>query len=944
MASRFYLPATGTAPVSPTPSTDWEVTTGYGTLPAELVKSNTALTNGTARAKTATATVQDRLDRIYVSDALAAQTISNTGTISAVIRAIGSASTNNSWLNIIVQVVSGDGTTVRGVLYSGSSDTSSGSSGTNGLENQEIGTTLTTRIKNALALTNSISVQAGDRLVIEIGFRQTTSNTNTITFNYGDPSATADLALTAGSATAGVPWVEFSQDIALLPISAFTDDFSALSSSWTSYGTTGNISSTAGQMRIVGSTTFTGRSLNTPYALVGSSAVIELVQTLNQGAGGTYTYFNLNRDSSNKVTFDVRGAGLLTARRTIAGTETQITSTTYNPTTHRWLRMREDTGTLYWDYSSDGVSWTNFTSVTVASTFPVVSVYPELGAGWTGTETGTAIFDNLNLAPSATTHQGAVALSASATLTANASPPIKVGAVALSTTSSLAVAATVSRTGAATLASTATLSTGALLPGGATTLVATSVLTANGVRTTSGAATLSVASALTSNAILNLLAAVTLSSTVELSLSGLTLTVVGGFGSTTFGSVPFGAGNQALLVATTLSVGAGSSNFAGSATLSVASSLTANAVRTTNAVAALNAVGALSVSAALVAVAEVNLTAPVTLSASALVPSGGTVLAAGSSLSVLGIRTTIGVATLSIVVVLSSAANLGAFSVVNLVSNVALSSAGVRITSGVVFLSSTTSLVAGAFLTTTGVTTLVATPVLTAFLGPPGLGIILTVGKTLTVGGLRATSGSVSLSAVPVLMTAVTVGITQGVVTLSTLSTLSVSGTRITSGALSLSATAVLIANALSGNTGSANLASAHSLLVNGILTKLGAAQLNSTSSLSILSTMQGFGLVDLTTTAQLLAGASAVIKVGAITLLASTGLSAGIVRQSAGALSLLANALLQFIEVFPTVVFSVKKFAWVSGGIHVDPPRLPVRTGVSGWTTDGIRTESTWS
>ena len=210
MATRFYLPASGAAPVTPALGSQWTVTTGWSAHPAPTVKSNTALANGTARQNGSTTSVTDRLDRVFVSAQLDAQTIS--GTFSAVVQGLESATGHNAWLDIVIRVVSADGQTQRGVLYAGSTATSP--SATAGVENQEFGTTLASRIKSAVAL-SSVAAQAGDRLVIEVGYRkQSTTSTQTATLRYGDPTGSTDAALTAGTTTTTIaPWVELSQTL-----------------------------------------------------------------------------------------------------------------------------------------------------------------------------------------------------------------------------------------------------------------------------------------------------------------------------------------------------------------------------------------------------------------------------------------------------------------------------------------------------------------------------------------------------------------------------------------------------------------------------------------------------------------------------------------------------------------------------------------------------------
>lgn len=212
MATRFYLPASGSPPVTPVLGSGWEQTTGWSALPTDVTKSNTALANGTARTKDDTIAATDRLDRVYVtSQQLAAQTI--TGTFSMVQRGFESATANNAWLQVMIRVVSTDGQTQRGTLYAGSTATTQ--SATVGAENQEfqVSGNTATKIKNALAV-SSVSAQAGDRITIEIGYRaNNTTSTGSCTLRYGDPTGTADYALTADLTTDLCPWVELSHNV-----------------------------------------------------------------------------------------------------------------------------------------------------------------------------------------------------------------------------------------------------------------------------------------------------------------------------------------------------------------------------------------------------------------------------------------------------------------------------------------------------------------------------------------------------------------------------------------------------------------------------------------------------------------------------------------------------------------------------------------------------------
>lgn len=208
MATRFYLPSTGTPAVTPTITTGWDGIAGATFFPTDVVKTDTATAAGAPRAKNSTTANTNRLDRTFIStQQLAAQTIP-AGTISAVIRALESVATADAWLQIMVRVVSADGATQRGVLYAGSTATAEVT--TAGADAQEYGTASSTRIKNAIA-TSSVVAQAGDRIQIEVGARfNGTATADTFTHRYGDPVASADFALTAGLTTDLCPWVELS--------------------------------------------------------------------------------------------------------------------------------------------------------------------------------------------------------------------------------------------------------------------------------------------------------------------------------------------------------------------------------------------------------------------------------------------------------------------------------------------------------------------------------------------------------------------------------------------------------------------------------------------------------------------------------------------------------------------------------------------------------------
>lgn len=214
MAQRFYLPVTGTAPASPAFDSLWDDSASATRVPLVTTASNT--TNTTVGVSEATATgAWDVLVRQWVSDVLPATTIS--GTFDAVLQATESTGTADMFLQVVIRVVDGDGSEVRGTLYAGTTNTSV--SATSGAINQELSTTtsgLATRIYSGVSLT-SVDASAGDRIAVEMGYRacNTSSSSFTGSLRVGDATAGADWSLTAGqtSGSTNRPWIEFSQDV-----------------------------------------------------------------------------------------------------------------------------------------------------------------------------------------------------------------------------------------------------------------------------------------------------------------------------------------------------------------------------------------------------------------------------------------------------------------------------------------------------------------------------------------------------------------------------------------------------------------------------------------------------------------------------------------------------------------------------------------------------------
>lgn len=203
MATRFYFDFNIVNPISPAVDAGWNVTTVNRAclVPKTFANSPriTTLSAGSNPTSNVTnASTQNIIDLQFISPPIPPQNI--TGTVSFVMLMTESVTTANCTLALVVRILSQDGNTVRGTLFSVfGTDT-------------EFATTAATRIVNAQAVT-SVTTQPGDRLVVEIGGTATSPTTNgTLTNTFKDNGA-SDFALTSGLTTALNPWIELSQNI-----------------------------------------------------------------------------------------------------------------------------------------------------------------------------------------------------------------------------------------------------------------------------------------------------------------------------------------------------------------------------------------------------------------------------------------------------------------------------------------------------------------------------------------------------------------------------------------------------------------------------------------------------------------------------------------------------------------------------------------------------------
>lgn len=136
------------------------------------------------------------------------------------------------------------------------------------------------------------------------------------------------------------------------------------------------------------------------FDLSGSAIHIQCTNAGNQALASLEVYpIELALDGSNSV-FWLITANSIQAWKKIATVGSIIgSSTAYDANVHRFFRIREDGGTVYWEYSTDAVGWVVFQTELVANLFAVTNLYCVITVGVYAAELSatTGIFDNLNI-------------------------------------------------------------------------------------------------------------------------------------------------------------------------------------------------------------------------------------------------------------------------------------------------------------------------------------------------------------------------------------------------------------------------------------------------------------------------------------------------------------------------------------------------------------------
>ncbi len=202
-ATRFYFDASTAADVTASYDAGWEYQSEAGRYKLNRTKGSSAITIGTQIGPWTAGSANQALDRQYISDPIEAQTISGTVKGQVMSREYNT-SDNVNRMYITVKVVSNDGSSVRGTLLALNTY----------YTNAELISNVTHRnaiLANSDTVTN-VTAQQGDRILIEIGFgSSTTQTTPEGSCKWGENAS--DLPENETQTTDGAGWFEFSADI-----------------------------------------------------------------------------------------------------------------------------------------------------------------------------------------------------------------------------------------------------------------------------------------------------------------------------------------------------------------------------------------------------------------------------------------------------------------------------------------------------------------------------------------------------------------------------------------------------------------------------------------------------------------------------------------------------------------------------------------------------------
>lgn len=188
------------------------------------------------------------------------------------------------------------------------------------------------------------------------------------------------------------------------PISGFKDPLLASTQDTTIWnGNFGTLSWTGGGLIIsqgANYTSYGGMTSVSSYDLTGGSVSAQMTSAGNQALASIETIpIQVNNIAGTNKLFFLITANTFSAYKTIANVQTFIAGMGYVPSIHKWFRIREYLGNIYFEYGTDGKTWLFLASLANPFAITNVGVSPSMGT-YANESTGTsATWVNFNIVP-----------------------------------------------------------------------------------------------------------------------------------------------------------------------------------------------------------------------------------------------------------------------------------------------------------------------------------------------------------------------------------------------------------------------------------------------------------------------------------------------------------------------------------------------------------------
>jgi hypothetical protein len=165
---------------------------------------------------------------------------------------------------------------------------------------------------------------------------------------------------------------------------------------WYVYGDASEVNQRLEVRPTSGAALYGGYSSVSTYDLTDSQVTVEVPRVLRH-VDGAETYLSIANTAGDRVDLTV-SRGVIHGSRRAAGTSafTRLAELPYDAAAHRWWRVREQRGTLYFEFSGDGRAWTVLAAVPTPFSLAAVRIDLTAGTYLDVPSPGVAAFDSFN--------------------------------------------------------------------------------------------------------------------------------------------------------------------------------------------------------------------------------------------------------------------------------------------------------------------------------------------------------------------------------------------------------------------------------------------------------------------------------------------------------------------------------------------------------------------